>query len=74
MRCSRDLAKKKRDEQLKMVWRVSPAHKKLQQRMDQMRNFRRQHEQLRAVIVRWGQLYCAVFISIMLIIKFSRFF
>ena len=48
----RDIVKKKRDEQLKMVWRVSPAHKKLQQRMDQMRKFRRQHEQLRAVIVR----------------------
>lgn len=44
--------KKKRDEQLKMVWRVSPAHKKLQTRMEQMRKFRRQHEQLRTVIVR----------------------
>lgn len=35
-----------------MVWRVSPAHKKLQTRMEQMRKFRRQHEQLRTVIVR----------------------
>lgn len=49
---NRDIVKKKRDEQLKMVWRVSPAHKKLQTRMEQMRKFRRQHEQLRTVIVR----------------------
>lgn len=49
---NRDIVKKKRDEQLKMVWRVSPAHKKLQLRMEQMRKFRRQHEQLRTVIVR----------------------
>lgn len=44
--------KKKRDEHLKMVWRISAQHKKLQTRMDQMRRFRRQHEQLRTVIVR----------------------
>lgn len=31
---------------------MSPAHKKLQTRMEQMRKFRRQHEQLRTVIVR----------------------
>lgn len=48
----RDIVKKKRDEQMKMVWRILPAHKKLQIRMEQMRNFRRQHEQLRTVIVR----------------------
>lgn len=48
----RDIVKKKRDEHLKMVWRVSPAHKKLQQRMEHMRKFRRQHEQLRTVILR----------------------
>lgn len=48
----RDIVKKKRDEQLKMVWRVMPAHKKLQTRMEQMRKFRHQHEQLRSVIVR----------------------
>ncbi|XP_074099131.1 dynein heavy chain, cytoplasmic isoform X3 [Cotesia typhae] len=48
----RDFVKKKRDEHMKMVWRVSPAHKKLQTRMEQMRRFRRQHEQLRTVIVR----------------------
>lgn len=35
-----------------MVWRVSPAHKRLQVRMEHMRRFRRQHEQLRSVIVR----------------------
>lgn len=35
-----------------MVWRVSPAHKRLQTRMEHMRTFRRQHEQLRTVIVR----------------------
>lgn len=35
-----------------MVWRVSPAHKRLQVRMEHMRRFRHQHEQLRTVIVR----------------------
>jgi len=35
-----------------MVWRVQPAHKRLQTRMEHMRRFRRQHEQLRTVIVR----------------------
>ncbi|XP_001636057.2 cytoplasmic dynein 1 heavy chain 1 isoform X2 [Nematostella vectensis] len=48
----RDIVKKKREESLKMVWRVNPAHKRLQARLEQMRKFRRQHEQLRAVIVR----------------------
>lgn len=33
----RDLIKKKREEHLKMVWRVNPAHKRLQTRLDQMR-------------------------------------
>lgn len=33
----RDLMKRKRDEHLKMVWRISPAHKKLQARLEQMR-------------------------------------
>nr|CAD7423028.1 unnamed protein product [Timema monikensis] len=47
-----DIVKKKRDEHLKMVWRISPAHKRLQTRMEHMRRFRRQHEQLRTVIVR----------------------
>lgn len=44
--------KKKREEQLKMVWRMSPVHKRLQTRMEHMRRFRHQHEQLRTVIVR----------------------
>lgn len=48
----RDIIKKKRDENMKMVWRISAQHKKLQSRMEQMRKFRRQHEQLRSVIVR----------------------
>lgn len=48
----RDIIKKKRDESMKMVWRVSPAHKRLQARLDEMRKFRHQHEQLRQVIVR----------------------
>ncbi|KAB7503493.1 Dynein heavy chain, cytoplasmic [Armadillidium nasatum] len=48
----RDIVKRNRERQLNMVWRISPAHKKLQQRMEQMRTFRRQHEQLRTVIVR----------------------
>lgn len=48
----RDVLKKKRDEHMKMVWRVTPSHKKLQNRMEHMRQFRRQHEQLRTVIVR----------------------
>lgn len=37
---------------MKMVWRISPQHKKLQARMEHMRKFRRQHEQLRNVILR----------------------
>ncbi|CAG2102482.1 unnamed protein product, partial [Medioppia subpectinata] len=48
----RDIVKKKREEHLKMVWRINLAHKRLQSRMEQMRKFRRQHEQLRAVIIR----------------------
>ncbi|XP_060529688.1 dynein heavy chain, cytoplasmic isoform X3 [Cylas formicarius] len=48
----RDIMKKKRDEHMKMVWRISAQHKKLQNRMEQMRKFRYQHEQLRSVIVR----------------------
>ncbi|XP_076442165.1 cytoplasmic dynein 1 heavy chain 1-like isoform X5 [Babylonia areolata] len=48
----RDLMKKKREEHLRMVWRVNPAHKRLQARLDHMRKFRRQHEQLRQVIIR----------------------
>ncbi|CAN7982336.1 unnamed protein product [Ixodes hexagonus] len=48
----RDIVKKKRDEHIKTVWRVSPAHKRLQARMEQMKKFRKHHEQLRTVIVR----------------------
>ncbi len=48
----RDIVKRKRDEHLKMVWRVNFAHKRLQARIEQMKKFRRQHEQLRTVIVR----------------------
>ena len=47
--------KKKRDE-MKMIWRVSPAHKKLQERMKHIREFRRQHEQLRSFIERVRRL------------------
>ena len=35
----RDIVKKKREESLKMVWRVNPAHKRLQARLDQMRKY-----------------------------------
>jgi len=42
----RDIVKKKRDENVKMVWRVHPSHKKLQSRMENMRKFRRQHDQV----------------------------
>ena len=48
----RDIVKRKRDEHVKMVWRVNFAHKRLYTRIEQMRKFRRQHEQLRTVIVR----------------------
>lgn len=34
------------------MWRISAQHKKLQLRMEHMRKFKRQHEQLRMVIVR----------------------
>lgn len=66
----RDIVKRKREENLKMVWRLSPAHRKLQSRLDHMRRFRRQHEQLRAVIVRVlrpqvnGQEYFAIIKSL----------
>lgn len=43
--------KKKRDD-MKMILRILPAHKKLHSRMEQVRKFRRQHEQLRSVIER----------------------
>ena len=42
----------RRDEHLKTVWTVNFSHKRLQERMSYMVKFRRQHEQLRTVIVR----------------------
>ena len=48
----RDIVKKKKGEHMKMAWRVNPAHKRLHARLDQVRRFRRQHDQLRSVIVR----------------------
>ncbi|XP_065175263.1 cytoplasmic dynein 1 heavy chain 1-like [Sycon ciliatum] len=48
----RDIVKRKRDESLKIIMRINPQHKKLQSRLDQMRKFRRQHDQLRNVIVK----------------------
>lgn len=33
----RDIVKKKREEQMRMVWRNNPAHRHLQIRLDQMR-------------------------------------
>ena len=33
----RDMAKKKRDDSLKTMWRVNPSHKKLQARVDTLR-------------------------------------
>lgn len=48
----RDISKKKREEQMKLTWRITPPHKKLQARLEQMRKFRRAHEQLRTVISR----------------------
>jgi dynein heavy chain 1 len=47
----RDLSKRKRDE-FKLSWRINAAHKRLQTRLVAMSNFRKQHEQLRSVIIR----------------------
>ena len=33
----RDIAKKKRDDTMKLAWRINPSHKKLQERLNQMR-------------------------------------
>ena len=41
----------RRDERLKTVWTVNFSHKRLQERMSYMVKFRRQHKQLRTVIV-----------------------
>lgn len=48
----RELAKRKRGDELKIIWRINPSHKKLQNRLVAMQSFRRQHEQLRSVISR----------------------
>eukprot|EP00731_Ephydatia_muelleri_P024350 Em0016g621a len=48
----RDVAKRKREEGLKFTWRVNPAHKRLQDRITKMTDFRKQHEQLQAVILK----------------------
>lgn len=45
-----DMAKKKRESKLNLIWGLNPAHKQLQARMDKMKSFRQQHEQLRKVI------------------------
>lgn len=46
----RDMLKKQREGRPKLTWRVNLAHKKLQNRMENMKSFRQQHEQLRKVI------------------------
>jgi dynein heavy chain 1 len=46
----RDMVKKQREGRIKLTWRVNLAHKRLQTRMENMKNFRQQHEQLRKVI------------------------
>ncbi|VDL72361.1 unnamed protein product [Nippostrongylus brasiliensis] len=48
----RDISKKKRDEPVKLMWKVMPLHKKLEGRLVQIKAFRKQHEQLRVVIAR----------------------
>jgi dynein heavy chain 1 len=48
----RDVRRAVRANDVRMAWRVSLSHKKLQQRLDQMKRFRKQHEQLRSVIDR----------------------
>lgn len=39
-------------QQLKQAWKITPEHKKLQARLEHLRQFRRQHEQFRSVIER----------------------
>jgi dynein heavy chain 1 len=48
----RDARRAVRANDVRMAWRVSLSHKKLQQRLDHMKRFRKQHEQLRSVIDR----------------------
>lgn len=46
----REMVKKQREGRIKLTWRVNLAHKRLQLRMENMKNFRQQHEQLGKVI------------------------
>lgn len=39
-------------QQLKQAWKITPEHKKLQARLEHLKQFRRQHEQFRSVIER----------------------
>src|SRR5438105_1289082 len=39
-------------QQLQLSWKIIPEHKKLRARLEQLRQFRRQHEQFRSVIER----------------------
>uniref|UniRef100_A0A5K3FEA9 Dynein heavy chain, cytoplasmic n=2 Tax=Mesocestoides corti TaxID=53468 RepID=A0A5K3FEA9_MESCO len=48
----REISKKKREEQMRIVWRTNLAHRHLQTRLDNLRKLWHQHEQLRLVIVR----------------------
>jgi dynein heavy chain 1 len=50
----RDMTKKNAvsAQQLKQTWKITPEHKKLQARLEHLRQFRRQHEQFRSVIER----------------------
>ncbi|CAF1453141.1 unnamed protein product, partial [Rotaria magnacalcarata] len=50
----RDMTKKNvvTAQQLKQAWKITPEHKKLQARLEDLRQFRRQHEQFRSVIER----------------------
>ncbi|CAF3632269.1 unnamed protein product, partial [Adineta steineri] len=50
----RDMTKKNASnaQQLKQAWKITPEHKKLQTRLEHIKQFRRQHEQFRSVIER----------------------
>lgn len=48
----REINKKKRDDPVKLTWKMKAVHKKLEARLTEIKQFRRQHEQFRAVIER----------------------
>ncbi|CAJ0587193.1 unnamed protein product, partial [Mesorhabditis spiculigera] len=48
----REMVKKKREETLRLTFKPNHVHKKLEQRLAQIKAFRRQHEQFRTVIER----------------------